>query len=125
MKVEMKPISVIITNHHIEPNGKVHAYFTAMCAKHMDVYVPKREGKLRETVVKNGQVTRNVTTDRIIYTQPYARYQFYGERRDGSHKVVNYTTAGTGRRWDRKMATVDGHILSKEIDNFVKRGYKE
>ena len=125
MKIEMKPDSIIASRLNLEPNGKVHAYFTAMCAKHMDVYVPKREGKLRETVVKNGQVTRNVTTDRIVYTQPYARYQYYGERKDGSHKVVNYTTSGTGRFWDRKMWTVDGHIIEKEVENYMKRGYKE
>ena len=48
----LKPISEIKANLGIEPNGKVQKYFTERCYQHMDKYVPKDTGALRETVVK-------------------------------------------------------------------------
>ena len=35
----------------------------------------------------------------IVYDTVYALYQWFGIRADGSHKVHNYTTAGTGKQW--------------------------
>lgn len=57
----------------------------------MDRYVPKRQGHLRQD-----SFARNNT---ITYTVPYARAQFRGVVGKG-HPVRNYTTPGTGKRWD-------------------------
>ena len=35
----------------------------------------------------------------LVYDTVYALYQWFGVRADGSHRVKNYTTAGTGRQW--------------------------
>lgn len=35
----------------------------------------------------------------IVYDTVYALYQWFGVRADGSHKVRNYTTPGTGKQW--------------------------
>jgi hypothetical protein len=35
----------------------------------------------------------------LVYDTVYALYQWFGIRADGTHKVKNYTTAGTGRQW--------------------------
>ena len=35
----------------------------------------------------------------VIWDSVYALYQWYGIRADGTHKVKNYTTAGTGKQW--------------------------
>ncbi len=37
----------------------------------------------------------------IVYTMPYARAQFYGVV--NGHRILNYTTAGTSRRWDLRL----------------------
>ena len=78
----LKPISEIKADLGIEPNGKVQKYFTERCYQHMDKYVPKDTGVLRETVVKG--------TDYIKYNMPYAHAQYVGIVHGSP--VKNYTT---------------------------------
>lgn len=35
----------------------------------------------------------------LVWDTVYALYQWFGVRADGSHRVKNYTTAGTGKQW--------------------------
>ena len=78
----LKPISEIKANLGLEPNGRVQKFFTNTCRNHMDKYVPKDTGALRETVVKG--------TDYIKYNVPYAHAQYVGIVHGSS--VRNYTT---------------------------------
>ena len=78
----LRPISEIKADLGIEPNGKVQKYFTERCYQHMDKYVPKDTGVLRETVVKG--------TDYIKYNVPYAHAQYVGIVHGSP--VKNYTT---------------------------------
>lgn len=59
----------------------------------MNQFVPKLQGDLR--------MQSNVTSDNssIVYSAPYARRMFY-------MKFVNYTTPGTGARWDLKAKSL-------------------
>lgn len=100
----------------IEPNGKVQAYFTERCYTYMDKYVPKDTGTLREDVT--------ITNGSITYEQEYASYQYYGERKDGSHKVSNYTTPGTGPYWDERMVSAEGNEVVKEVQNYLNKELK-
>lgn len=81
MSVKMKPTSEIKARLGIEPNGRVQKYFTETCYKHMDKYVPMREGDLRTNV--------NVQADRITYKSPYAHAQYVGYTKG---PVRKYTT---------------------------------
>lgn len=59
-------------------------------------YVPKQEGILRDSA----RVEMVGTTEAdLIWDTPYAAYQYYGCWPDGSHQVVNHTTAGTTTFW--------------------------
>lgn len=78
----LKPISEIKADLGIEPNGEVQKYFTERCYQHMDKYVPKDTGALRDTVVKG--------TDYIKYNVPYAHAQYVGIVH--GNPVKNYTT---------------------------------
>lgn len=78
----LKPISEIKADLGIEPNGKVQKYLTERCYQHMDKYVPKDTGVLRETVVKG--------IDYIKYNVPYAHAQYVGIVHGSP--VKNYTT---------------------------------
>lgn len=53
-------------------------------------------GNLRESgkIVKgeNGVVY-------LVWDSVYALYQWFGVRADGTHRVMHYTTAGTGKLW--------------------------
>lgn len=57
-------------------------------------FVPFKEGILRQT----GHVNHDATE--VIWNTPYAKAQFYGFVGRGQHRVYNYTTPGTSRRWD-------------------------
>ena len=113
MPIKMKPTSVIKTRLGINPNGRVQKYFTKRCADYMDKYVPYREGTLRQYKIEGNY---------IIYEQPYARYQYYGARQDGTHVVKHYTTPGTGPYWDRRMVSAEMPNLIEEVQNYIKRG---
>ena len=80
----LKPISEIKADLGIEPNGKVQKYFTERCYQHMDKYVPKETGALRDTVLKR--------TDYIKYNMPYAHAQYVGIVHGTPIKDENRTT---------------------------------
>ena len=107
MPVKMQPTSVIKARLGLEPNGRVQSFFTSECAKAMDKFIPKDEGNLR--------LIKDIQSDKIVYESPYARYQYYGMRDDGTHVVKNYTTPGTGPYWDKRMLSAKGQDIVKRL----------
>ena len=99
MGVYINSLDSITRRLGIQPNGPLQSFITSTCYKAMDKYVPKRDGNLRTIV--------DIRTNSITYESPYASYQYYGQREDGSHKVRNYTTPGTGPYWDRRMVSAE------------------
>jgi hypothetical protein len=114
MSVKMQPTSVIKAHLGINPGGRVQKVFTTTCRKAMDKYVPYDTGDLRTIVT--------VADNSITYEMPYARYQYYGMWEDGSHKVNNYTTPGTGTYWDKRMWSAEGQNVVQEVQDYVDRG---
>lgn len=62
----------------------------------MSPFVPHRFGDLEASghVIQNGE--------RLEWSPIYARAQFYGT--NGKAVFKNYTTSGTGKRWDEKAS---------------------
>ena len=111
MPVKLKPTSAIKARLGIEPNGRVQKFFTNSCYKHMDKYVPKDIGNLRVNV--------DIEPKQIIYESPYAKYQYYGIRADGTRPVKNYTTPGTGTYWDKRMVSAEMGDIVKEVQDYI------
>ena len=111
MPVKMQPTSQIKTRLGIEPNGRVQRYFTKRCVDRMDKYVPMDKGDLRTII--------DIQSDSVTYESPYARYQYYGVREDGTHQVSHYTTAGTGPYWDKRMVSAEMDDLVEEVQRYV------
>ena len=99
MPVKINSLEKIKKNLGIDDNGPALAFFVETCYKAMDKYVPMDNGDLRTNVF--------LGTHSVTYESPYASYQYYGQRKDGSHKVKNYTTPGTGPYWDKRMISAD------------------
>lgn len=114
MPIKLKPTSVIKVRLGIDPDGRVQKFFTNTCYRHMDKYVPRRYGNLRKNV--------DVRNNSITYESPYAKYQYYGIREDGSHKVEHYTTAGTGTYWDKRMMSAEKDEIVMEVQRYLDRG---
>lgn len=111
MPVKMKPVSQIKAKLGVEPTGRVQKFFTNTCYKHMDKYVPMDKGDLRTIV--------DIQDTSITYESPYAKYQYYGMREDGSRVVENYTTPGTGPYWDKLMVSAEIDDVVKEVQDYV------
>jgi len=118
MPLKIKPDDVIIANLGLSPNGPVQVFFTNTCARHMDKYVPFDEGNL--------SMYRIESPDTIVYEQPYATYQWRGERADGTHKI---NEANRNRsmhplatsNWPEKMWTAEKDDVVKEVAEFARR----
>lgn len=111
MPVKLKPTSEIKAHLGLEPNGRVQKFFTNTCYKYMDKYVPQDNGDLRTIV--------DIQPDSITYESPYAEYQYYGMRKDGTHVVKNYTTPGTGTYWDKRMVSAEMQDVVKEVQDYI------
>ena len=118
LTLKFKPTSVIKARLGIEPNGAVQKFFTNTCYKAMDKYVPKDEGNLRTIV------SFSIDGTKIIYEQEYARYQYFGIRKDGTHVVMNYTTPGTGPYWDERMWSAEKDKVIRQVQNYIDHGGK-
>ena len=106
--MKLQPISVIKARLGIEPNGRIQKFFTDTCYKHMDKYVPKDIGNLRNIVTR--------TANSITYEMPYAHAQYVGFTKG---PVRRYTTPGTGPYWDKRMWSAEGNIVVREVQNKV------
>lgn len=56
---------------------------------------PRKDGNLRADTTVAVQGNKAI----IVWHKQYAQYQERGMRRDGTHVVRNYTTAGTGKKF--------------------------
>src|SRR5699024_10699045 len=70
----------------------------------MNPFVPMKEGILRMTA------TIDVDGSAINYNTPYASRLFY-------YQMINYTTPGTGPRWDNKAKSI---FMSDWVNAFMK-----
>ena len=85
MSLKLQPTSVIKANLGLNPNGKVQKYFTNLCYRYMDKYVPYDEGNLRKNV--------DIYPNKIVYDSPYAHFIYEG---------ILYVDPVTGSSWARK-----------------------
>ena len=113
MAVYINSLESIKKRLKIDDNGPAQAFLTETCYKHMDKYVPRDNDDLRTNV--------DIKTNSVTYESEYASYQYYGQRKDGSHKVKNYTTPGTGPYWDERMKSVEINDVIKEVQDYIGR----
>lgn len=103
-KVELNSFSKIENRLGLDKNGKVDLKLAQICARRNDKYVPFRTGKLKNTVlVKPGSYT---------YIQPYAYKQYHTNKGRGLR----------GAYWDERMKSAELGVITKEIQEYVKRG---
>ena len=139
--MQLNPISKIKADLGINPGGRVQKFFTNTCYKHMDKYVPRDTGGLRENV--------DIQKDSITYQSSYAHYHYIGkvyvmangkaayyskdygfwskpgEKKQATNRNLIHKTAGTGPYWDERMKSAEMQDVVKEVQDYVmKRGNK-
>ena len=126
-------IDAMLENIGIDQQNSLLSYAADTAYRYMDKYVPKSNGHYdsKTSMFIPGGMLREVAeiypdgkSYVIEYKQPYARYQYYGQRADGSYKVHNYTTPGTGPYWDKAMLTAEGEDYYDELQRYVDKRLK-
>lgn len=115
MSVKLRPTSEIIAHLGLDVNGRAQRFFQETCYKHMDKYVPKRNGNLRNNVDLSDPT-------KIVYeSKPYAEIQYYGIIWGHGIPPENYTTPGTGPYWDKRMVSAEMQDIVKEVQDYIRR----
>ncbi len=98
-------------------------FLASEVARLCDPYVPMQQGMLKNqrTIAQDGSS--------LVYTQPYAHYQYYGEAMAGrapkeyTGKKLNYHGAPMrGAQWDKRMMADKKNELESNLEAYVRRG---
>ena len=84
--------------------------------------VPKQEGIMRDSghIEKTGDGARE-----LVWNAPYAGYQWFGVRADGSGTVHEYTTPGTSKQWVDVAKGKRGKVWDKVAQNALNKELKK
>ena len=143
IKVEMKPVSTILTRLGVDRNGDVQMQLTRIVNKRITSYMPFRSGALATTLMYI------ISPTEIEVMGPYARYPYYGKvmvnsvtgkgpalipgvgyryRKGTTLKVTDrdlkYDTTKhpeAGPLWDRRMMAVEKDAIVSEVQAYVRR----
>ena len=113
--IQLKSLEEIKKKLKINDNGPAQAFLMSTAAKKMDKYVPFRSGTLSDYTLTN---------EYIIYPQEYAAYQYYGQRKDKTHKI-NPANRDRSKHplatsyWAEKMKTAEIDEIVKEVQDFI------
>lgn len=125
MSVKVKvdiPTAKILKARGLGSDTGARKYLASQVRNYCDKYVPMQQGDLmKATIAADGSY--------IVYTQPYAHYQYYGEVMAGrapkqyTGKDINYHGAPMrGKEWDKRMLADKSKDLERSIDAYIKKG---
>lgn len=101
IKINIDPVDKILLKRNLNRNGKAQRLFTAEVKRLSDPYVPFRLGNLKREV--------RVEPNKIIYTQPYAKQQYYENKGKGLR----------GKQWVSRMWADRGKEIVQSVAKFV------
>ncbi len=112
----------ILNSRGLGGNQKAQKHLASEVARFCDPYVPMQQGFLKN------QYTIAADGSQLIYTQPYAHYQYYGEVMAGrppkqytGEKLKYHGAPMRGAMWEKRMLADKSKELEKSLDIFVKR----
>ena len=109
VKIVMNPTQKILLARALNKNGAGQVKFTKECAKNFDGYVPYLTGRL-----KNMMIT--IETNKIIYSAPYAKKQYYTNK--GMGRQGNSLGGKRGKFWDKRSWVDNGNNIIQTIARF-------
>lgn len=115
--------SKIMASKGIGSSNKVQKYLASEVVRLSDKYVPLLQGSLKtqNTIANDGS--------QIVYTQPYAHYQYYGEIMAGrppkkytGEKLTYNGAPMRGARWTERMMIDKKKEIENNLATFINRG---
>lgn len=133
IKVDIN-VNKILASRGLGSSTKVQKNLASKVVQLSDPYVPMQQGLLKNT--------RTIAADgsQIVYTQPYAHYQYYGEvygpnytngtrfwsgkaPKKPTGRPLTYSNAPMrGARWTERMIADKRKELENDVEAFIKRG---
>lgn len=115
------PTDKILKSRGLGKDTGARKYLASEVKRLSDPYVPMQQGDLknRATIAGDGSY--------IVYTQPYAHYQYYGEVMAGrapkkytGEKLTYHGAPMRGPQWDKRMLADKSKDLEKSMDAYIK-----
>ena len=115
--------SKILSSRGLGASNNARKYLASEVVRLSDKYVPMQQGMLKNQ--------RQIAPDgsQVVYTSPYAHYQYYGEvmagRAPKSYTGRKLTYSGApmrGARWTERMFADKQAEIEKNVKAFIDRG---
>lgn len=124
MKIKVDiPTAKILKSRGLGSDTGGRKYLASEVKRLCDPYVPMQQGQLKNLV------TIAADGSSIVYTQPYAHYQYYGEVMAGrppkhytGKKLTYHGAPMRGANWDKRMLADKSKDLEQSLDAYIKRG---
>ena len=113
----------ILESRGLGATNKARKYLASEIVRLSDPYVPFQQGMLKNQ--------RQIASDgsQIVYTAPYAHYQYYGEVMAGrapkhyTGRALKYNGAPMrGAFWTERMLIDKGREVKKNVERYIKKG---
>lgn len=126
IKVEMKPVNVIVNRLGVGKNGNVQLFVTNTINRRITRYMPYRSSTLSTKL----KIIKSPTEIEVL--GPYARYQYYGKVMVGkppktvTGRDLDYSQSRNhnplaGPYWDRALMAAEGKQIAAEVQQYVDR----
>lgn len=102
---QMKSVASILGARGLNAGGLCQQRFTSEVARQCDPYIPYLNGPLKNQ--------RRINVDSIVYTQPYAKANYYGNKGMGNQGIAK--GGKRGKQWAKRMWADKGRQIVAEI----------
>lgn len=117
------PKAEILKRLGLGGTNKVQKYLASQVKRLCDPYVPMQQGTLKNNATVAGDGSN------IVYTQPYAHYQYYGKVMAGrapkhytGDDLTYHGAPMRGPQWEKRMLADKSKDLERSIDAYIKKG---
>lgn len=117
------PKAEILKRLGLGGTNKVQKYLASQVKRLCDPYVPMQQGTLKNNATVAGDGSN------IVYTQPYAHYQYHGKVMAGrapkhytGDDLTYHGAPMRGPQWDKRMLADKSKDLERSIDAYIKKG---
>lgn len=125
MSVKVKvdiPTAKILKSRGLGSDTGARKYLASEVKRLSDPYVPMQQGALKNLV------TIAADGSQLIYTQPYAHYQYYGKVMAGrapkhytGDDLTYHGAPMRGPQWDKRMLADKSKDLENSLDAYIKK----
>lgn len=121
-------VGEILRRRGLGQSNEAQRFLASEVARLSDPYVPMQQGILKAPVLFD---------DKIVYSSPYAHYQYHGEVMVGKHTKSAWAKSGEpkeytgrpinyhggpmrGKEWDKRMMAERGRELEESLAAYIR-----